>query len=507
MAKPVITPPASQRNIAQGVAFSQALAASGTPTVWAASALPSGLTISDTTGTISGIPLVAGVTTANITATNGDGTSDAVTIIFIVSASPVGDGNWSDIVLDLNVITREVTIPGVDPVEGEPLFDAPLGTNLFALIGVTKWGVLQDLKPGSETILAAMGLKELETERLIESVSVTPEKTGSADLTRFRIPFRITRSKWISPLSDYEDERGTELRALADVQFQVGEAVTLYDDTETATSIAIEGSIESGLTRDLTFTGLDEFAEVTPMKLTLTLAVAGRISQTVEFVRYFSLLFTGGVFVISDLSGSTSGQGLTDGTKWRATLALTGITGGAANVVAACAITTTDDTTIAYPYVDLTTGISQASYGDDEVILIAGASHVLELWDGDDEILSTMLGTWTSAGDYATPAVFCAAVEAAWEADTGINDVVSVVWGGITDILRINLTGSAVTHVRWAEASPTTFIPVVPASPAGTATTASITGVLEQLEGAGDMPLNLTSRLFEIGISRDISPD
>ena len=192
-----------------------------------------------------------------------------------------------------------------------------------------------------------------------------------------------------------------------------------------------------------------------------------------------------------------------------ATLALTGITGGAANVVAACAITTTDDTTIAYPYVDLTTGISQAPYGDDQPIYIAAASHVLELWDGDDEILNTMLGTWTSEGSYATPAAFAAAIEAGWEADTGVNDVVSVVWGGVTDILRINLTGSAVTHVRWYETfgSPSTFLPVVPASPAGTATTASITGVLEQLEGAGDVPLNLTSRLFEIGISRDISPD
>ena len=113
MAIPVITAPISPRIIAAGVAFSQALSASNTPTSWAASGLPSGLTIDTATGTISGTPLSQVESTATITATNGDGTSAAASIIFVVMATPPGMGGPFDIVLDYELTTNEITVPGV----------------------------------------------------------------------------------------------------------------------------------------------------------------------------------------------------------------------------------------------------------------------------------------------------------------------------------------------------------------------------------------------------------
>jgi hypothetical protein len=169
MAIPVITTPASPRIIAQGVAFSQAMAASNTPTGWAATGLPGGLTIHATTGTISGTPTAQGVSTALITATNGTGDSEDATIIFIVQATPPGMGGPFDIVLDYEMTTNEVTMPGVPaPEAGEPLFYAPKGTNRYLLVGVTYFGVLQDINPASEDVVIKLGMKELEPERLLE---------------------------------------------------------------------------------------------------------------------------------------------------------------------------------------------------------------------------------------------------------------------------------------------------------------------------------------------------
>jgi hypothetical protein len=106
MAIPVITAPISPRIIAAGVAFSQTFSASNTPTSWAASGLPSGLTIDTVTGTISGTPLSQVESTATITATNGEGTSAGVVIIFVVMATPPGMGGPFDIVLDYELTTN-----------------------------------------------------------------------------------------------------------------------------------------------------------------------------------------------------------------------------------------------------------------------------------------------------------------------------------------------------------------------------------------------------------------
>lgn len=62
------------------------LAATGSPTSWAASPLPAGLTIDTLTGIISGTPLFTGVTIANVSASNAYGTSP--TQLLTISIGP-----------------------------------------------------------------------------------------------------------------------------------------------------------------------------------------------------------------------------------------------------------------------------------------------------------------------------------------------------------------------------------------------------------------------------------
>ena len=513
MAIPVITAPISPRIIAAGVAFSQALAASNTPTSWAASGLPSGLAINTTTGTISGTPLSQVETTATITATNGDGTSAGVTIIFVVMATPPGMGGPFDIVLDYELTTNEVSIPGVTPPAiGAPLFYAPRGTNRFLLVGVKYYGVLQDLNPAAEAIAIKLGMKELEPERLLEVT--TSATTKVADMTddrqRYRIPFRVTPANW-GVLGDYESDAATIISALAELQVSVGTVATLSDATLTDSSISLQGNVTTPITGDHDFTTVTQFATATPMRLTLTLSVASRPLQTVTLIRDFSLIYTGGAFVISGATGATTGIGAVDGTKWRATLNLTALTGDANSVDADYSITTSADTTIPNDYVEISgsaDGLILSNPGDGETSeLTISSGYELELWDGNDEYTDTLIGTFVPSLTYANAAAFAAALLAGWETASGENDVISVTYdiGSLT--FRINLDNSTgVTHVKWGD-SGATYRAVTQSSVIGDATTCSVSARLQQLEAPDSIPLNLTSNQFRIGVARDMVPD
>jgi hypothetical protein len=510
MAIPVITAPISPRIIAAGVAFTQALAASNTPTSWAASGLPSGLAINTTTGTISGTPLSQVETTATITATNGDGTSAGVTIIFVVMATPPGMGGPFDIVLDYELTTNEVSIPGVTPpADGAPLFYAPRGTNRFLLVGVKYYGVLQDLNPAAEAIAIRLGMKEVEPERLLEVTTAATTKVADMtdDRQRYRIPFRIAPANW-GVLGDYEADAGTIISALAELQVSVGTVATLFDATLTDSSISLQGNVTTPITGDHDFTTVTQFATATPMRLTLTLSVADRPLQTVTLIRDFSLIYTGGAFVISGATGATTGTGAVDGTQWRATLNLTALTGDANSVDADYGVTTSADTTPAY--VELAgseDGFTNGNPGDPAGSITVAPGYELELWTGDDPDNDTLIGTFVlSSVIYDNGAAFAAALLAGWETASDENDVVSVTYDVDGLVFRINLEStSQVSYIRWGD--PGSFRAVTPASATGTATTCSVSARLQQLEAPDSIPLNLTSNQFRIGVARDLVPD
>jgi fibronectin type 3 domain-containing protein len=73
---PVITSAASASGTV-GSAFSYQIAASNSPTSYAATGLPAGLSVSTTTGLISGTPTAGGTSTVTLSATNSGGTGSA----------------------------------------------------------------------------------------------------------------------------------------------------------------------------------------------------------------------------------------------------------------------------------------------------------------------------------------------------------------------------------------------------------------------------------------------
>ena len=72
-----------------GTAFTYAITASSSPTVFGATGLPAGLAINTATGLISGTPTAAAVSTVTISATNAGGTGTATLTLTVVPAVPV----------------------------------------------------------------------------------------------------------------------------------------------------------------------------------------------------------------------------------------------------------------------------------------------------------------------------------------------------------------------------------------------------------------------------------
>jgi hypothetical protein len=507
---PVITPPLSPRRIAQGSAITIALSASGSPTSWAATGLPSGLSINADTGVISGTPLAQVLTTASITATNGDGTSAPAQIIFVVEATPPGAGGAWDLELDLDALTGLVSVPGLETQPGEPILTLPRGTNRRLLVGVSKRGVLQDLNPSAEPVSVRMGLKEFEPESLLELTSGPTEKVGSApDVTRYRVPLRITPASWSGVLGDYEDDAGTEVLALAELQVTAGTVAALYDEEETDSFGAVEGGVSSpAYDATVVFEGVPEFAESTRMRLTSTLTVTDRPLQTVVLVREFDLVFSEGAYELDNLTGALSGQGLAEGGKWRATLALDGVVdGGAGELEVTWLLTTTNDTTqTTYDWVVAVdvSGFSGSLTGEDSISF--ATAPYLSLRDGSEDAVGgspVELDTF-----YDSPAAFFDAIRGAWGTMAGGSDLVTAEAAtGTTMRLRASST-SPVREVGFGDSPPAAWIaPAASPGTAGEAKTASVTARLEQLETPDSVPLNLTGRQFLVRVPRDIVPD
>lgn len=181
MAKPVISAPTSLLAYKQHETWSYQLYATESPTSWAISPLPDGVTFDTDTGLLSG-PINAGNVFANVhvTATNGDGTSEP--LIFIIASEPTMMYQDSLLELNVDVVSGEVTLNGGSS-GSDYLFAAKTGDDLMLRVIFRKTGVAEgEGADGSVLDLALSSLrfsmKEYDSEQSIV-ISTATDNTGN----------------------------------------------------------------------------------------------------------------------------------------------------------------------------------------------------------------------------------------------------------------------------------------------------------------------------------------
>lgn len=234
MPAPVITAPESVRVIPRGVAESYQLSATNTPNSWtvATGALPTGVTLSNA-GLISGTPTTAGAIQATITATNGSGTSAAVTLIYVVLASAAGlPSNSFALALDWDLATDKVSLAGIKSAAPQPagqppaagqtalLVEIKAGQTMALSIGFLVAGTLTDT--GIDALGATLKQNEEDTGVAIELDDEDITVTGSGTTTRHEVTVTIpttgTVATWLADdpsipaLLQLRAARGSETR-------------------------------------------------------------------------------------------------------------------------------------------------------------------------------------------------------------------------------------------------------------------------------------------------------
>ena len=103
-AVPAITS-AATANGTVGSAFSYQITATNTPTSYGATGLPAGLSVSASTGSISGTPTAAGSSTVTLSATNSAGAGSAATLtLTVASVSTGGSAPWTGVLASSRAI-------------------------------------------------------------------------------------------------------------------------------------------------------------------------------------------------------------------------------------------------------------------------------------------------------------------------------------------------------------------------------------------------------------------
>lgn len=201
MAVPIINPQSSipgGLRVGQAFDFSLALAVgSESATGWAVlDNLPTGLSINTTTGRVTGTPTVAGVTDVRFVATNGSGTSTAVTVAFGVEPLPYVSAGVMEIDgdIDTGVVWNSQITNG-----GAPLWGT-FGDKKVMSLGLKKQGILQDLN------VYAINVSLRHDDDSVPFLITTGAwaKTGAGDNTRYNVLLDLTKTKIAEFMSDWE---------------------------------------------------------------------------------------------------------------------------------------------------------------------------------------------------------------------------------------------------------------------------------------------------------------
>lgn len=354
MAIPVIDTRTSEQSWLTGRPQEWQPYATNTPTSWSATGLPSGVSIDSSTGLVSGTPTSRGVAIASIVATNGSGDSAPLLVPFSVRGGAGLSQDPADqlaLLMDFDLTTNEVTIPGIDPpapIDVEELATETATTRIKRelmrvksgeyfpiLVGFTRNGVLQDINANRIELSARENEPEDSYEITKSATDVT--KVGSGEDTRFRTNLFIPETLLESVFSNFEDDNGTQAGLLAEVSAAI--STTAFDWTTEQKSSAtfnMKGS-SSDRTDTISFTGLPE-ATTGPTTYTAMCEVdfvkTESSSQDLVLPVSFTVNWNGSSFDVTDVPSapSVTGTEVDAGSHWIATLQVDSVTGTATGV-------------------------------------------------------------------------------------------------------------------------------------------------------------------------------
>ena len=165
---PTITSPAASTGTVDQT-FSYQATATNTPSSFAASGLPSGLSINTTTGLISGTPLVAGTFTATLTATNASATGVLALTLTIAS----------------NVPTVEImaTVPRVTAGTGDHAAVTISRTGDLSQPLIVAYSIKGSARNGTDYYTLS-GKQKIKANRASATIQIIPKDTFSGDTAR-----------------------------------------------------------------------------------------------------------------------------------------------------------------------------------------------------------------------------------------------------------------------------------------------------------------------------------
>ena len=506
MPVPTITAPASPRVIAVDKSIpTLSISATNTPISYAASPLPAGISVNTSTGQITGTPTVAGTTTTTVTATNGSGTSSPVYIIWEVQDAAVGAGAWSDLELDFDLVTREVTIPEVEKQEDDVVVTLLTRDSINLLVGFKKWGQLIDVSESANIARVSFSLKEFEPEQVIALAKESVDLVGSGSTSRYRLPLSIDRQQW-DLLSSYEDDAQTSVRAISSIELEI--AYTGYNGTESDSGIALYEGVEAAV-GTLEFLGVDTTESPLDFDLTLGITVSGRPNQTVTLNRTFTATWSGAAWVISSLSGAASGSGVVE-SPWHVAFENTGVTGDADSINVSYEIST-GGASVDYEYWELynTGKSSMGSFTDPEAFVGWSGATGIQVFNSETvepgdppDLLSIDLTDY-----YDTVANFFALIESEWLSAIGDAVVCEAVDSETFRIVnpRGANPSSIAETVGWINATgvviPPGYVSKSYVYDTTSVSTATVSGTLSS--DPSEPPLRFSSQPFFTRVTRD----
>jgi len=458
--------------LTQHVAYSLQLAASESPTSWAATGLPAGLSISSG-GLISGTPTTGdAIATASITATNGSGTSAALTLYFAVADGVAGGDDADELArfVDWDLDTGYLTFAGggtAEPAnhppvlaETRPAAAFPLGDRFPLSVGMVRGGTLRAVT-GIEMLQVWLSDESRESryELTVDNEDITLTGTGSPTTTRREVLAYLNRDTllpWLNELADSRAQREagfgvppqTYGGALMQITAEIPEDAREFSATATQAITSLVASETENHTFSVSLS--EQITEAVNYQLVAELLAPSNANYAASLTVMLAVTWGGSAFSVSIIDDTLPKSVAKDGStadNYDLTFSIQSVTGDAAGFdVAVRAVTTAEVLDEPVTVVAQLAGYGPSSTSS-TIHAVASGPH-WEFYDSGD----SLIGSLTFPVDPASP-IDAAALKT--DIETAISETVTSVVIASTGIVAIEFEpDTAVAYVRDLTASP-----------------------------------------------------